>query len=424
MSTNMRRISLIILSVLVSVLVVSAEDTQVHIFDNNVKSLKVAPVSNMYFPPIYVLGSDDVLNVNFDYLDLDAQYLRYSVIHCDANWQPSQLVESEYVDGFNQADISDFKPSEATFVHYFNYDFTIPNNDFIITKSGNYVLKVYRQDDPDDVLFQTRFSVCENTMGVYAEVVTNTDVDYNAHNQQVNFVVTTRDGGNISDPYNELAAIVSQNSRPDNEVMVTKPMMVSGNKVTYEHNRDLIFPAGNEYRRIEMVNVNSMNMGIEKIQYFAPYYHATLYTSLPRVDGQYLYDKTQYGRFTIRTSGAYDSMVESDYIVTHFSLYTGEHLQGGNLFVQGEFTLGLPPEQCVMRYEENSGTYNCDMLLKQGAYNYQFLWVPNGRGVGETAMIEGDKYQTSNEYLVKIYDRPFGERYDHFVGFGIIYSGR
>lgn len=400
------------------------QDTQVHIFNPNVKSLKIAPLSNFYFPPIYVMGSDDVLNVNFDYLDLDIQYLRYSVTHCDANWQPSQLVESEYIDGFNQADIVDYKPSEATFVHYFNYDFYIPNNDFVITKSGNYLLKVYRQDDPDDVLFQTRFSVCENTMGIYAEVSTNTDVDYNAHNQQVNFVVTTRDGGCISDPYNELTAIVTQNSRPDREVIVTKPLMVSGNKVTFEHNRDLIFSAGNEYRRIDMVNVNSLNPGVEKIQYFEPYYHATLYTAQPRVDGQYLYDKTQYGRFTIRTSGAYDSMVEGDYIVTHFILNTGQKLEGGNLFVQGEFTLGMPPEQCLMRYDPNYGTYNCDILLKQGAYNYQFLWVPNGSGVGETSKIEGDKYQTCNEYLVKVYDRPFGERYDHFVGFGLIYSGR
>ena len=398
-------------------------DTDIHVFDSNVKSLKVAPLSNMYFPAIYVLGSDDVLNVNFDYLDLDAQYLRYSVEHCNANWQPSQLVESEYVDGFNQGDITDFKPSEATFVHYYNYNFTIPNEDFVITKSGNYVLKVFREDDPDDILFQTRIMVCENTMGVYASVSSNTEVDYNATHQQVSFVVTSREG-NIGDPYNELTAIVSQNSRPDNEVVVTKPMMVSGNKVTFEHNRDLIFNAGNEYRRIDMVNVNSMNMGVESIKYFEPYYHATLHLDYPRVEGQYLYDKTQYGHFTVRTSGAYDSDVESDYIVTHFSVYTGGRLEGGNLFVQGEFTLGMPPEQCVMRYDPLTECYNCDILLKQGAYNYQYLWVPQGSGVGLTGMIEGDKYQTSNEYLVKVYDRPFGERYDHFVGFGIIYSGR
>ena len=121
--TFMKRVVFIIILCFVAVTRLAADDTQVHIFDPNVKSLKIAPLSNMYFPPIYVLGSDDVLNVNFDYLDLEIQYLRYSVTHCDANWQPSQLVESEYIDGFNQADIEDYKPSEATFVHYFNYDF-------------------------------------------------------------------------------------------------------------------------------------------------------------------------------------------------------------------------------------------------------------------------------------------------------------
>ena len=120
---KMRRIQAIILMLAAISFLTQAEDTSIHIYDSNVKSLKVAPISNMYFPPIYVMGSDDVLNVNFDYLDLDAQYLRYSVTHCNANWQPSQLVESEYVDGFNEADITDFKPSEATFVHYFNYNF-------------------------------------------------------------------------------------------------------------------------------------------------------------------------------------------------------------------------------------------------------------------------------------------------------------
>ena len=62
----MKRVAYIIIMCLIAVTKVAADDTQVHIFNPNVKSLKIAPVNNMYFPPIYVLGSDDVLNVNFD----------------------------------------------------------------------------------------------------------------------------------------------------------------------------------------------------------------------------------------------------------------------------------------------------------------------------------------------------------------------
>ena len=135
--------------------------TRVTVFDVNARSIKVAPASNMYLPPVLMLGGDDYLVVNFDYIDYDVHYLRYSLQHCDALWQPSQLQESEYVEGFNYADITDYAQSESTFTHYYNYNFTLPNDEMQFTRSGNYVLRVYEQDDPDKVLFQTRFMVCE-----------------------------------------------------------------------------------------------------------------------------------------------------------------------------------------------------------------------------------------------------------------------
>ncbi len=418
-----RLLTLLALLLCAAPAMIAAVNTGVLLYDGRVKSLDVAPRSNRYLPPIYVLGSDDVLNVNFDLLDYDVHYLRYSVTHCNADWQPSVLVESEYVDGFNQADINDYAQSYTTFVGYYNYNFTIPNDELRITKSGNYMLTVYEQDDPEKILFQTRFSVCENRVGVYGDVTSRTDIDYNDAHQQLSFEVSYRQGM-VADPYNELTAIVTQNSREDNAVVVTKPLMVQPGKVTYDHNPQLIFPAGNEYRRFETVNIHTLNMGVQGIQFFEPYYHATLITDEPRANTQYLYDKTQHGHFTIRNAEADDSFIESEYLVTHFSLYTGEPLTGGNLFVQGGFTQGMPASQLLMHYDEGSGCYLLDVMLKQGAYNYQYLWVPDGSGVGETWKIEGDKYQTVNEYLIKVYDRPIGERYDHFVGYGIVYSGR
>ena len=112
-------------------------DTEVRIFNSNVRSLKIAPVDNAYGVPIIKLNSDEQLNVNFDVLTYDAHYLRYSIRHCNADWQPSQLLEHEYVSGFNQADITDFIQSEGTMAHYFHYDFTFPNEEMQILKSGN-----------------------------------------------------------------------------------------------------------------------------------------------------------------------------------------------------------------------------------------------------------------------------------------------
>ena len=399
-------------------------DTRPHIFDNNVRSLKVSLLSNMYIPPIYMMGSNDALLIDFDYIDYDVHYLRYSVTHCNADWQPSQLAESEYVSGFNYADINDYEQSEATFVHYYNYQFVLPNPDMELLVSGNYLLTVYEQDDPDEILFQTRFSVCEGKVGVYPQVTSRTDVEYNNRFQQVSFDVRYKPN-QIKDPYSEFTCVVTQNSRDDNAVMVKRPLMVGVDHVTYEHNRDLIFPAGNEFRRFETVNAHNLNMGVQAIHYYEPMYHAMLMVDEPRNEIQYLYDKTQFGRFTIRNAEAFnENSLEADYMITHFTLDAGGKLNGGNVLLYGEFLQGYPPSQSVMKYDDSSGCYTADLLLKQGAYNYMYLWVPDGTSVGLTSQIEGDHYETVNEYLVKVYDRPMGERYDRLVGYGVAYSGK
>jgi len=426
MGTMTQRTLLTILTVAALALGTSAQqqaDTRIHVFDTNVRSLKVAPASNQYLPPIITLNSDDRLVVTFDYLDYDVHYLRYSVTHCNADWQPSQLIESEYVSGFNYADIDDYAPSEATYCHYYNYAFALPNADMQLLVSGNYLLSVYEQSNPDQILFQTRFSVSENTVGVTPAVTSRTDIEYNNHYQQVSFDVTYQPG-QISDPYTELKAIVTQNSRQDNAVVVTRPLMVGVDRATFDHNRDLIFAAGNEFRRIETVSVHNMNMGVQSIQYYEPYYHATLVEDQPRNEVQYLYDQTQYGRFTVRNAEAYgESAVEADYIITHFTLNTAGKLDGGNVWLYGEFLEGYPESQAMMKYDASTGCYTADLLLKQGAYNYLYLWVPDGSPVGSTGPIEGDHYETINEYLVRVYDRPSGERYDRLIGYGIVYSG-
>lgn len=408
----------------VAVVAQNKMDTRTIIFDNNVRSLKVCLASNMYIPPILMMNSDDRLLINFDYLDYDVHYLRYSVTHCNADWQPSQLVESEYVSGFNYADIDDYAQSEATYVHYYNYQFVLPNPDMELLVSGNYLLTVYEQDNNDKILFQTRFSVCEGKVGVYPQVTSRTDIEYNNRFQQVTFDVRYKPN-QIRDPYSEFTCIVSQNSRDDNAVTVSRPMMVGVDHVTYEHNRDLIFPAGNEFRRFETVNAHTINMGVQSIRYYEPMYHAILMVDEPRNEVQYLYDQTQFGRFTVRNAEAYgENALQADYMITHFTLETGGKLNGGNVWLYGEFLNGYPASQAMMKYDASSGCYTADLLLKQGAYNYMYLWVPDGTTIGQTGRIEGDHYETVNEYLVKVYDRPMGERYDHLVGYGVAYSGK
>lgn len=401
---------------------IAEEDTRTQVADSRFKSLQVKLDGNDYFPPIITLNSDSKIRISFDELSDERSYLRYSIIHCNADWTPSNLVESEYLEGFNYADIEEYKFSIGTLCHYVHYSFSIPNDKIQFRVSGNYLVKIYADDEPDVTLLQARFYVCENAVSVGTSVTSRTDIDYNREHQQVSFIVDTKEYS-IRNMYSDLKAYVSQNSRIDNEVIIERPLMVSGKRITYNHDKRLIFEAGNEFRRIETVAQHGISMGVESMEYHHPYYHARLFTDRMRTEDNYIYDKTQMGRFTIRSSEANDSDNGSEYIITHFTLDTGGKINSGKIYINGEFTNNMFSPSSLMKYDPSTGLYYTDMLLKQGAYNYQYLYVPDGSSRGYYS-IEGNKYQTVNEYLVRIYHRDPASRYDRFIGFGITFSGK
>lgn len=397
-------------------------DTHTRIFDSSFKSLRTSLVDSYYAPPVIRMGSGEQLAVEFDQLSAERRYLRYCLVHCDAMWQPSQIVESEYIDGFNEAEVESVSFSSATFANYVHYSIALPNDDMQLRLSGNYLLKVYEEGNPDNVLLQQRFSVVENAVGLKVDVSSRTDVDYNNSHQQLTLAVDTRDYP-IDNLYDGLKVAVLQNSRDDNSVLLTRPSRVAGTVVSFEHEPKLIFPAGNEFRRFEMVTTDYNGMGVERYSYHAPYYHVELQRDEPRSDRAYSYDRTQFGRFTIRMSSANDNNTEADYMITHFALHS-PRLTGGAVYVDGEFTLHRFGNENRMSYNEETGCYELSTMLKQGAYNYQYLWVPDGSSVGQTARIEGDFYQTVNQYEILVYNRRRGERYDRLIGYGIVYSGK
>ena len=391
-------------------------------FSDRFKTIRTDVEGRDLFPPIIELNSNEHITISFDEMTEEASYLQYSLVHCNADWRPSALSELEYLDGFNTNPIETFDYSIATFAHYVHYSLTLPNEDVQFKASGNYVLLVYPENEPEQILLQVCFSVYENDILVAPSVTSRTDIDYNREHQQVS-VSLNANNYRIQNPYNELKVSVTPNGRRDQEVIVNRPLRVQGNQVIFDHDRNLIFEAGNEFRRFEMVATRYAGLGVERIYHFDPYYHVVLATSEPRAETSYLYDKTQNGRFVIRQSGANDSDTEADYFVVHFTL-DSDPISGGKIYIDGEMTNHLYTPYNEMVYNPETGQYEKTLLLKQGSYNYQYLFLPDGASSATAAPIEGNYYQTVNEYLVKVYHRAPGERYDKLIGIGMTYSGR
>lgn len=400
---------------------VKGADTSTAILDDNIRSLRVYSVGDNMSTglPVVVMNTPDAVVIEFDELTDDRRYLRYELIHCDADWQPSRLAYIEYLDGFNEGTIEDYSYSRGTIVQYVHYRLTLPNEDIRLKVSGNYMVRIYDESDPELTLVRVRFGVSEGSAIISGGVTSRTDVDYNRSHQQLSIDVDV-DRSPVSDMYNDVIMVISQNGREDNSRVLTKPLRTSGRHIIYEHLKPLIFEAGNEYRRFETVSNLWNGMNVAAIEYHAPYYNHYLVTDVPRVTTDYLYDKTLHGGYLVREYNAGDSDSEADYVVVHFSLEMPE-VQGADIFIDSDvFARKFNPESRMV-YNRLTGCYERAVLLKQGAYSYQYLTVPSGQSAGVTATVEGDRYQTDNMYEILVYTRVPGERYDRLIGHSRIY---
>lgn len=394
----------------------SAITAQRHeILDRQLHTLQVVVNDDPLLPPIMNLGGGNHLEIGFDEFSHEYHRYIYKVEHCNADWSPStEIFESDYMNGVNGEPIEDYEKSFNTTVLYTHYSLRIPNENISLKLSGNYKLTVYNDEGDEPVPVLTAcFSLVEPGVGIGATVSTNTDIDFNKSHQQVDFSVNY---GlvKVIDPHRELKTVVMQNRRWDNCVVNPKPNIQAANKIEFTHNRQLIFPAGNEYHKFEILDVHIPTLNVDRMEWFDPYYHATLYPN--QTARNYLYDEDQNGTFIIRNSDDEDVSTTCDYVFTHFTLKSPQ-LPGGEVYLNGEWTYNRFIPEYRMTYNRETQAYEATALLKQGYYNYNYLFVPDGETQGNSGRTDGNFYETENEYIILVYHRPNGGRYDKLVGY-------
>lgn len=415
----MRRTFLTYMMIVATLFTLRSEvDTTTGIFDRRFRTLKTEVEDNFMSPPVIRLGTNDRILVKFDEIGEDNSYLEYRLIHCDADWQPSRLIESEYLEGFNSVRIEDYAYSTATFVHYVNYLIAFPNEELQIKHSGNYLLQVYDPERPEETLLQTRFQVTENIARIEGNVTSRTDMGHNTYWQQLAFEIDCQGIGEFN-PYQDIIVYVTQNDREATKRRIMTPLRVSGDKIIYEHLNDLVFGASNEYRRFESVSNSFPGMRVDSLRYMGSNYHVWLKVDEPRQSASYSYDQTQHGRFLVREYNSTDSDIGADYITVHFLLECPE-LPSYDIYLDGEFTHDRMDKENQLTYDHRVGGYVAEVPLKQGAYNYQYVTRSRQTGEISTSTIEGDKYETLNEYGIAVYFRPPGARADRLISYRIL----
>jgi len=372
--------------------------------------------------PITKLQGDVPLVLEFDDLSRDQPSLMYKVIHCNADWTLSDLTELEYLEGYSENEFPGGDPSFNTYTNYLHHTLTIPNENTRLLLSGNYLLVAYRDWDPDDVVFTKRFLVTEGAVNVEAKAGYPVQQKYQGCCHEVDFKVSHR-GININDPFSETTAMIFQNGLWDMGIGPLHPYMVNPGELIYDFHEENIFPGGNEFRFFDTKNTRTPSYYVQTIDFIDPWFHFQLKPDKPNPSHIYLSGEDINGRYHIVSEGGSEPAVDADYVFVHFRLDISYPMDG-SVYIAGALTGWQFNDLNRMEYIEAEGAYMKSLLLKQGVYNYRYLFLPALSDQFDVDEIEGSFYETENEYLVLFYHRPPGTRYDRLLGHQIVHSAQ
>lgn len=364
------------------------------------------------------MGSNEQLQLHFDDLSNEFKNYNYSFEHCNANWEPSGLVMNEYIDGFFNAFIQDYEFSFNTLFSYIHYSFKFPNQDIQFKKSGNYLLKVFEDNNEEKLVLTKRFYVVDKKISIAVNLQMATLARYRDYKQEVDFTIN-HTNYQIQDPYADLNVVIMQNRRWDNAITSLKPLFVRTPELVYNYEDENLFDGNNEYRFFDTKDLRYQSLNIDGIQIQGGKTHVYILPEEPRSFKRYYFQQDLNGRRLIQNDFRDNANVSADYMYTHFTLKRESKVPGGDIYVFGELSDWDFKDEFKMEYVEVENEYRLQTMLKQGYYNYNYVFLPKNSTKGDVSIIEGTHSETNNEYYLFVYHRQNGEIYDRLIGFEI-----
>ena len=393
------------------------------IYNNNIATAQLFQYGNQQQLPVYTLNSSDRFELHFDDLDGNFKSYYYSYQLCDYNWRPVDLSPFDYIKGFTQNRITNYRYSSVAFTTYTHYQAILPEQNSLPIRSGNYLVKVFLDGDTSKLVFTKRLLVVELRSSVSAAVVQLLSAQYFNTYQKVRFTVTTDDLNTFS-AAQQIKTVVIQNNRWDLAQRDIVPTFVRGNVLDYSNENIAQFPGGKEWRWLDLRSFRLQSDRIDHADYGKTFTNMYMVTDIDRSAQRYVYYPDYNGTYNIITYERINPFWQADYATVKFSFAPpqGKPFEK-DMYVAGEFTGYALSDKYKMHFNDSTGLYEASVFMKQGYYSYTYL-LADKDGLDKTNPLEGNYWETENNYTILVYYKSFTDRTDRLIGVGRVNSRR
>jgi hypothetical protein len=394
-----------------------------YIYEKDFRSVKLFQTASGFNFPIMNLNRGEMLSLEFDQMSSERDYYQYTLIHCNADWQPSGLMKTQYLTGSGFDNIENAMFSTGTLMQYTHYESTIPAANTQPKISGNYLLVVYRNYDENDIVISRRMMVLDKKGAVDMTVLMSSQVELRPTHQQINFTYNlTSNGYFLPNPYQDLKTVILRNGEWATAIDNLAPQFVTGNTYNYHYQLGNNMDGLNEFRFFDIRSLRQSTANVKQKFNVANQKHVLLVLDQTRRFDRYFNWKDYNGRYLIYSkdiplpSGV---GVESDYCFVHFSIKSEEDLTGKEVYIYGELSDWRIQPEFKLYYNADKKAYECVVPLKQAYYNYIYAVVDSETHAMDTKYFEGAHSETENNYMVMVYHKNQTLGYDELIGYGL-----
>ena len=391
------------------------------IYANNIKTVRYHNYGDQLSLPVINLNSNDLTELHFDDMEVSVKNYYYTFQLCNEDWKPVNLSQFDYIKGYTQMRINNYRFSSIAYTRYTHYQAVIPDKNCIPTRSGNYLLKVFLDGDTSKLVFTKRLLVLNNKSSIGARIIQPFLPEHFRTHQKVQFSVNIN-GLNSFIPTQQIKVVILQNNRWDNAITNVPPTFIRGTSLEY-NTENTVFPGGKEWRWLDLRDFRLQSDRVKSADYKKNSTDIFVRNDVERGGERYIYYRDLNGMYTVETTQNLNPYWQSDYAMVHFSFMPSGHMEFADkdIYLFGQLTNYNLADSLKMKYNIDKGVYETQLFLKQGYYSYTYV-VADKNNKAKFSDVDGNYYETENSYTILVYFRDYAARADELIGVSTINS--